>query len=113
MNKILLVGVVGALVVGGVALAKNASVAATPEGQACQDMQRLCSTEEPSQKDLNECVDGMKKLRKLSGDASFERSRACLAESSSCAAAAGCMGGGVGMGAMGEMMKGFGSALSR
>ena len=38
---------------------------------------------------------------------------ACVQESTTCAAATGCMLGGVGVGALGEMMKGLGSALSR
>lgn len=48
-----------------------------------------------------------------------EKLQSCVAdlekakESNSCAAVSGCMMGGVGMGAVGEMMKGFGSALSR
>ena len=52
-------------------------------------------------------------MRKVAGDAAFEKSAKCIDESSSCAAAMGCLAGGVGMGAVGEMMKGFGTAVTR
>jgi hypothetical protein len=112
MKKILATVLVGGVVVGGVVLARGASLAATPEGEVCLKVAELCSTDAKA-KDLEECVDGMKKLRKMSGDASFERSRKCIDESKSCAAASGCMMGGVGVGALGEMMKGFGAAITK
>jgi hypothetical protein len=49
----------------------------------------------------------------MSGDVPFERSRKCIEESQSCAAASGCLMGGVGVGALGEMMKGFGTAVTK
>jgi hypothetical protein len=112
MKKILATLLVGSLVVGGVVLVKSASAAATPEGQTCVKMAELCSTD-PKASDLDQCVDGMKKLRKMSGDVPFERSRKCIEESQSCAAASGCLMGGVGVGALGEMMKGFGTAVTK
>jgi hypothetical protein len=42
-----------------------------------------------------------------------DRSEACLADAKTCAAASGCMSGGIGMGAAGEYLKGLGQALSR
>jgi hypothetical protein len=112
MKKLLAVTLVGAAVVGGVVVASGASKAATPEGKLCVRMADLCGSE-PSVKDLDQCVDGMKKLRKMSGDAAFERSEKCVAEANSCAAASGCMMGGAGVGTLGQMMKGFGDALSK
>jgi hypothetical protein len=116
LKKLLVVGLIGSAVVGTVVLAKGlvlAAPAATPEGKACLRMEELCETEPMSSKDMNECVDDMKHARKMAGDANFDRSVQCTNEAKSCAAAAGCWAGGVGMGAVGEMMKGFGSALSR
>jgi hypothetical protein len=112
MKKVLLVALVGAAVVGVVVVASGASKAATPEGKMCLRLAELCSTEQ-SAKDFDQCVDGMKDLRKMSGDSSFERSQKCLDESKSCAAATGCMIGGAGVGSLGEFMKGFGTALSK
>jgi hypothetical protein len=112
MKKLIGVAVVGALVVGGVVVASGASKAATPEGKMCVRLAELCATDQ-SPKDFDECVDGMKKLRKMSGDASFDRSQQCIDESKSCSAASGCLIGGAGMGSVGEFMKGFGNALSR
>lgn len=113
MKKLLVVGLVGSAVIGTVVLAKGQGALATPEGKACTRMVELCETEPMSSKDMDECVMDMKKARKLAGDANFDRSVQCTNEAKSCAAAAGCFAGGVGMGAVGEMMKGFGSALLR
>jgi hypothetical protein len=113
MKKILATLLVGGLVVGGVVVVKGASAAATPEGKMCVRMAELCSTDAPKPADFEQCVDGMKKLRKMSGDASFEKSQKCLDESQSCAAASGCMVGGIGVGSVGEMMKGFGNAVTK
>ncbi|HEY8078932.1 MAG TPA: hypothetical protein VIF62_32595, partial [Labilithrix sp.] len=66
-----------------------------------------------SSKNFDQCVDEMKQLRKMSGDPAFERSQKCIDESNSCAAASGCMLGGVGVGTLGELMKGFGNAMSK
>ena len=112
MKKLLLVALVGSAVVGTVVVASGASKAATPEGKMCVRLAELCSTDQ-STKDFDECVDGMKQLRKMSGDRAFERSQQCVEESSSCAAASGCMMGGVGVGTIGEMLKGFGNAMSK
>ena len=112
MKKVLLVALVGTAVVGTVVVASGASKAATPEGKMCVRLAELCATDQ-STKDFDECVDGMKKLRKMSGDPSFDRSQKCLDESQSCAAATGCMVGGAGVGSVGEYLKGFGNALSK
>ena len=112
IKKLVVVSVVGAGLVGGIVLAKGASVASSPEGKVCTRMAELCG-EEGDAKELNECVDEMKKAHKLAGDVPFQRSVTCIEESKSCAAAAGCMMGGVGVGAAGEMMKGFGNALTK
>lgn len=115
MNKVFGVALVGALVVGGVVVIKGASGAAsaiTPEEKMCVRLGELCG-EDTSKEKRESCVDDMQKMRKMSGDAAFERSLSCVAESKSCGAAGGCMMGGVGMGTLGEVLKGFGTALSK
>ena len=99
LKKILGVGLVlvGAAVIGAVVIAKGAGSAATPEGKACIRVSELCAVDDRSSEKLQSCIADLEKAKK----------------SNSCAAVSGCMMGGVGMGAVGEMMKGFGSALSR
>ena len=113
MKKILGVGLAGAAVIGAVVIAKGAGPAATPEGKACIRVSELCGVEDKSSAKLESCVAELESAKKLAGPANVERSMTCIGEASSCAAVAGCMMGGVGVGAMGEMLKGFGSALSR
>ncbi|MBS2016373.1 MAG: hypothetical protein JST00_26045 [Deltaproteobacteria bacterium] len=116
MKKLLGVGLVGAAVVGAVLIAKGAGavgIAATPEGKACRKIADLCAVSEKSAEKLESCVDDFEKTKKLVGEAPVKRSMECIQEANSCMAVSGCMAGGVGVGALGEMMKGFGSALSR
>ncbi|MDB4935195.1 MAG: hypothetical protein JWP87_2167 [Labilithrix sp.] len=115
MKKILGVGLAGAAVIGVVVVARGAAPAATPEGRTCIKMSELCgsSDQEKSREKLDACVANLEQAKKVAGAPAVERSMACVQESNTCAAASGCMMGGVGMGALGEMMKGFGSALSR
>jgi len=113
IKKLVVTAVVGTALVGGIVLGKGASAASSPEGKACTRMAELCDADDWSANDMNACVTDMKKARKLAGDRSFEKSVECINESKSCAAAAGCWAGGVGVGAAGEMMKGFGTALTK
>ena len=113
MKKILGVGLVGAAVIGAVVVAQGAGPAATPEGKACIRVSDLCGVADRSTASLESCVADLEKAKKLAGPASVDRSMKCIEESDTCAAVTGCVMGGVGVGAMGEMMKGFGSALSR
>lgn len=112
MKKILGVGLVGAAVIGAVVVAKASGVAATPEAKTCIKLGELCGAEKSGEK-LDQCVDGLNQAKKMSGEPAVQRSMQCVQESTTCMAATGCMMGGVGMGALGEMMKGFGSAISR
>lgn len=112
MKKILIVLFVGVAVIGIVALSSGAAKTLTPEGKMCVKLGDLCGAEAKADK-FEQCVDQMKKVRKVAGDPAFERSQKCLEESNSCGAATGCMAGGIGVGALGEMMKGFGSALQK
>jgi hypothetical protein len=112
MNKILATLLVGGAVVGGVAVVKGASAASTPEVKTCTKIGELCGAK-PSAKDFDQCVEDMEQMHKMSGDPGFTRSAQCIEESKSCAAVAGCLGGGIGVSAVGEMMKGFGTALSK
>lgn len=113
MKKLLGVAVVGSLLVGGIVLAKGTGKASTPEGKMCTKLADVCPVKEKTVSSFDTCVEKMEDLRKVSGQASFDRSERCVAESTSCAAAAGCLTGGIGMGAVGEYMKGFGTALSK
>jgi hypothetical protein len=109
MKKLLwlvaIVAVVGLVMVAGRSLA-------SPERQACSKLHDLCGGDANAQS-LKDCEDGMEQARKLAGDVAYKRSLTCIDESQSCAAASGCMVGGVGMGAVGEFFKGFGSALTK
>lgn len=113
MKKILGVGLIGAAVIGAVVIARAAGPAATPEGKACIRIHELCGIDGKTDNALESCVADLEKAKKLAGAPNVERSMKCVEESNTCAAVTGCMMGGVGMGAMGEMMKGFGSALTR
>jgi len=113
MHKILGTLLVGAAVVGGVTLAKGASTAASPEAKVCERLADLCSADPPKQTELDECVHDMKDLRKQAGSTSFEKTRSCIDESQSCAAASGCIVGGAGVGMVGEMLKGLGNAMTK
>lgn len=117
MSKKLLGAVLaGGLVVGTVVVAKGASqarLAMTPEGRTCAKLAELCPRDAKHAASLESCVQDLEDLRKVAGAPALERSMACIEESRSCTAAAGCLAGGAGVGVLGEMMKGFGSALSR
>jgi hypothetical protein len=116
MKKVVGVALIGALVVVGTLVAKSApnlSILMSEEGKTCVRLGELCDAPK-SGDNLDQCVANMKQMRKMSGDPAFERTRKCLLEeATSCGAAAGCMAGGVGVGAVGEMLKGLGSALSQ
>jgi hypothetical protein len=84
----------------------------TGDTTACAKLAELCSTSD-KKVDVAECEKELADARKMSGAANVERSEQCLADAKTCAAASGCISGGVGMGAMGEFLKGLGSAISR
>jgi hypothetical protein len=87
------------------------TTAAPSDADACARLATLCSTS--SQKvDAAECEKDLADARKMSGAANVERSTTCMAGATTCAAASGCLSGGVGMGAVGEFFKGLGAALS-
>ena len=79
---------------------------------ACARLSDLCSTSD-QKVDPAQCQKQLTDARKMAGPGNVERSEQCLADAKTCAAATGCMSGGVGMGAMGEFLKGLGGALSR
>jgi hypothetical protein len=113
MKKLLAVTLLGAAVAGTVVVAKGAGAPATPEAKTCAKLKDLCSVDDTSRIDVEKCEADLKKTEKLVGEPSVQRSMKCIDESKSCMAASGCMMGGVGMGALGEMMKGFGTAISQ
>jgi hypothetical protein len=89
--------------------------AATPspgDGAACARLADLCSTSDQTV-DATACAKQLSDARKMAGPANVDRSEQCIADAKTCAAASGCISGGVGMGAMGEFLKGLGGALSR
>jgi len=79
---------------------------------ACARLADFCSTSR-EKVDVAECETKLADSRKLSGAGNVDRSETCIAEARTCAAATGCISGGVGVGAMGEFLKGVGSALSK
>lgn len=84
----------------------------TSDTTACARLSDLCSTSD-EKVDPPACMKQLADARKMAGPANVERSELCLADAKTCAAATGCISGGVGMGAMGEYLKGLGGALSR
>jgi len=94
--------------------APTPTIAAAPAGDraACAHLAELCSTSD-QKVDTASCEKQMVDARKMAGPGNVERSEQCLSDAKTCAAASGCLSGGVGMGAMGEFLKGLGGALSR
>jgi len=88
-----------------------ADVTAT-DTAACARLADLCSTSD-QKVDAAGCLKELADARKMAGPGNVERSEQCLTDAKTCAAASGCMSGGVGMGAMGEFLKGLGGALSK
>jgi hypothetical protein len=81
------------------------------DAAACERLADLCSTSD-QKVDVSECEKQLSDAHKMAGAGNVARSEQCIADARTCAAATGCISGGVGMGAMGEFLKGFGSALS-
>ena len=79
---------------------------------ACARLADLCSTSD-QKVDAAGCLKQLADARKMAGAGNVERSEQCLGDAKTCAAASGCLSGGVGMGAMGEFLKGLGGALSK
>jgi hypothetical protein len=79
---------------------------------ACARLADLCSTSD-QKVDATSCQKQLADARKMAGAGNVERSEQCLADAKTCALATGCLSGGVGMGAMGEFLKGLGGALSK
>ncbi|HEY2516606.1 MAG TPA: hypothetical protein VGI39_37305 [Polyangiaceae bacterium] len=92
--------------------APAAPVAALGDDAACARLADLCSTAE-SPVDASHCSKKLADARKFSGAGNVDKSEACLADAKTCAAASGCISGGLGMGTLGEYLKGLGSALSK
>jgi hypothetical protein len=82
------------------------------DATTCARLSTLCSTSN-EKVDADECERKIADARKVSGVLAVERSESCVAEATTCSAATGCLSGGMGMGALGEFLKGFGSALSK
>ena len=78
---------------------------------ACARLADLCSTSDQKVEPAS-CQKQMADARKMAGSSNVDRSEQCMVDSKTCAAASGCLTGGVGMGAMGEYLKGLGGALS-
>lgn len=86
---------------------------ASPERRACAKMGEVCGNNDGGLRELEACEDGFAKARKLVGDAPVDRSIACIADTQSCIGATGCVIGGIGIGALSDFGKGFGSASSK
>jgi hypothetical protein len=81
------------------------------DSATCARLADLCSTSN-GRMDTAGCEQQLADARKLAGDGNMARTEQCLVDAKTCAAAQGCISGGVGMGAMGEFLKGLGSAMS-
>ena len=92
--------------------AAPAPVAPLGDDAACARLAELCSTSD-APVDASQCAKKLADARKLSGAGNVEKSEACLEGAKTCAAASGCLSGGLGMGTVGEYLKGLGSALSK
>jgi hypothetical protein len=129
VSKILIVVVLGGLLLGvflvlqqrqsaapataqsTVTIAAPPPPAAPGHAAACARLSELCSSSgQPV--DTGSCEKQLEDARKLAGDGNVARSEQCLVDAKTCAAAQGCITGGVGMGAMGEFLKGLGTAMS-
>lgn len=87
--------------------------AATPsDADTCARLATLCETSD-QWVDVGECNRKLADARKVSGPGNVDRAGQCISDAKTCAAAAGCMSGTVGLGTVGEFLKGIGSALSR
>jgi hypothetical protein len=93
------------------ATAAATSAPLVTDATACARLSALCSTSDHAV-DTAQCEKQLADARKMSGEANVVRSEQCLGDAKTCAAASGCLSGGVGMGAMGEFLKGLGTALS-
>ncbi len=87
-------------------------VGRTPERSACVKMGELCADAhvKSSLSDLDQCVDQVKQLRKLGGDAPVDKAITCIDGAKTCPEAMGCvMGAGYAAlpGMMTELAKGF------
>src|SRR5262245_51272418 len=77
------------------------------DAATCKRVAELCTTSD-QKVDASDCEKKLADARKMSGSSNVERSEKCVLEANTCAAASGCISGGVGMGAMGEFLKGLG-----
>lgn len=91
--------------------AAPAAVATPSDADTCARLATLCETSD-QKVDVGECNRKLTDARKLSGPGNVDRADQCIADAKTCAAAAGCMSGTVGLGTVGEFLKGVGSALS-
>ena len=90
----------------------DVAAASAADTTACARLADLCSTSD-QKVDAAGCLKQLADARKMAGPGNVDRSEQCLGDAKTCAAASGCMSGGVGMGAMGEFLKGLGGALSK
>jgi hypothetical protein len=90
----------------------DVAAASAADTVACARLADLCSTSD-QKVDAAGCLKQLADARKMAGPGNVDRSEQCLTDAKTCAAASGCMSGGVGMGAMGEFLKGLGGALSK
>jgi hypothetical protein len=83
---------------------------ARPEARACHKLQSLCGDKD----DIAKCEEMFDTLKKGGGADVVDQPIQCILESNSCATAIGCgaaMGARLELGAMRDMLKGFGRAL--
>jgi hypothetical protein len=85
----------------------------SPERAACMRVADLCGVEGGSMKDLDQCVDDVKRWRKIAGDEPVDKGLACVESAKTCGEAVGCTAGAAFKGTqniMNDFFKGFGKA---
>ena len=94
---------------GGVAWA----VGRSPERSACIKLGELCAdAKKGSVAELDQCVDQVKELRKLGGDAPVDKALTCIDGAKTCPEAMGCVAG-AGYAALPGLMNEFGKGFAR
>ena len=75
------------------------------EARSCQHIAKLCGEHFGPDGTLR-CERGLAEMREISGDATADRAQTCVAESTECATAMGCLAG-AGIGTAVDVGKGF------
>ncbi len=107
MKKIIFILILGAVVYGGYQLYLRF---ASPEHHVCHKLAELCAGGEMKGNQRKSCIDGLAKLKEVTGEDKARKAKKCVLDSDSCIGAAGCMAG-AGLGAATEFLNGMKRSL--